>query len=380
MLSKITWLLCFLFSYAAWAEKQAPELSDFPKTNRIWLGLEEGSIRPRNYDSIKTDIARFIVVHAKDGQILKKDEHWMTVDPEELELERKALSVEEEKFKIKLRDERWNSDELIEKQKLALDGLKSKKEELVSFLEQGEDIGGLRERISTGLLDIDKKIQRIQSQIDPENVKKEFELFESEGLLDLKRKRKRFELLERRSIVKAAFEGKLELSESVKQEIGKPRDKDKPTWISNNTTIATLVDEKHYEVVVKLTNSYSREAKPENLMVLLQDSQTGKLIEGTFDRIEEIETGAGIKHNSIFKLSNLPVEVAKHSSGESHFVHIYRKYPKAHSLVQKKDIAFIAPSILKKHGWSGLVKHLWPKSTVLQVGPQTILIKNGNEN
>ena len=380
MLSKITLLLCFVIPFSVWADNKGMNLSDFPETNRIWLGLEDGAIRPRNYDSIKVDSAKFIAIHAKDGQMLKKDEHWLTIDPEELQLERKALKLEEEKFKIKLREERWNGADVIEKQKLSLDGLKSKKQELQGFLERGENIGGLEGRIQHGLLDIDKKIQRIESQIDPENVKKEFELFESEGLLDLKRKRKRFELLERRSIVRAAFDGKLQLSELVNEEIAKLESEDDPAWILNNTTIATLVDEKHYEVVVKFTNSYTRGAKPENLMVLLQDSQTGQLIEGEFDRIEEIETGSGIKYNSIFKLNNLDAGVAKHSSGETHFVHVYRKYSEKHTLVQKKDIAFISPEILKQYGWSGLVKHLWPKSTVLQVGPQTILIKSSDEN
>ena len=379
-LLKAVCFICLFPMCVAWGEEKVPDLASFPKVNRIWIGLEDGSIRPKNYDSFKADAARFVLIHAADGEVLKKNQHWLTIEPEELELERKSLQVEEEKYQLKLREEKWAREDLIEKKQLLLDDLESKRKELENFLKQEENLGDLRARIKQGLSKIEKKIERIEKQIDPANVENELELFKSEGLLNLERKRKRFELMEKRSKLKTSFAGKLELSDSVKQKLEKLGSAEKPIWIETNTTIATIIDEAHYEVVLKLTNAYARKIDSDQLMVLLQDSQTGNLVKGSFDRMEEVEAGVGIKHHCIFRLDDMNVNVARHSSGESHLVHIYRKFPQAHSLVHKKDIAFIAPAILKERGWSGLVKHLWPSASVLQVGPQSILIKSLDEN
>lgn len=380
MSSRTILLLLFLTTYKSFGGGAIPALSTFPKVDRIWMGLEDGVIRPKNYDSFKMDTAKFILVHATDGQTLKKDQHWLTIEPDELNLERRTLSLEEKKSKLKLRDEKWNNADVIEKKELSLDELNSKKEELNDFLEQQKDLGGLHKRIQKALVDIETKINRVQTQLDPKIVKQELELIESEGVLELERKRKRLDVLERRSIIKASFEGQLKFSDAFKEKLKESKGLNEPIWVDINTTIATLVDEKHYEAVVKLTNDYSRKARPDDLIILLQDSQTGSLIKGEFDREEQIETGVGVRQNYVFMLNKLDVNIAKHSSSETHFVHIYRKFSKAHSLVHKKDIAFIAPAILKKSGWSGLVKHLWPQSAVLQVGPQTIMIKSLDEN
>jgi hypothetical protein len=112
----------------------------------------------------------------------------------------------------------------------------------------------------------------------------------------------------------------------------------------------------------------------------LQEGQTGRLIAGEYSRTDEVDTGAEITRNYIFQIQKDSLDAARHSMGQRNLVHVYRKFPQPFRLVYKKDIALSAPEVLSASGWDGLVRHLWPGSTVMQVGPQTIAVKPKDEN
>jgi hypothetical protein len=113
----------------------------------------------------------------------------------------------------------------------------------------------------------------------------------------------------------------------------------------------------------------------EELLVLIQDSQTGKLIAGEYDRTEEIDSGREIARNFIFTIPDGSLEGARQAQGTRNLVHVYRKFPRPYKIIFKKDIAFSAPEVLDAAGWDGLVRHLYPGSKVIQVGPQTIAVE-----
>jgi hypothetical protein len=118
----------------------------------------------------------------------------------------------------------------------------------------------------------------------------------------------------------------------------------------------------------------------DQMLVFLQDSQTGRLIAGDYVRTDEVDNGREISRNFVFSIRDRDAEGARQAQGTRCLIHVYRKFSHPFRLVYKKDIAFAAPDVLERSGWDGLVRHLWPGSKVLQVGPQTIAVEPPDAN
>lgn len=375
----LTWCLSLGFSLLSHAV-EVKALESFPSVDRLWMGLEEGSIRPAAYEQIRASSEGFLALNAKDGQILKKDEQWAVMDPEQLDIERKTLAVEETKLERQLKKTREDARDAQLRASLELHETEREREVLVDASQEPGIPVALRNRAAEAVEKIDEQIALLREKADPATMEKEVQVELDEGQLQIARKRKQFLTLEKRSLLVAGFDGELRLSDPLKKLVAAAAEPDALLWVNANEHLATLVDDDRYEISVMATSPVLAQIPREDLLVFLQEGQTGRLIAGEYARTDEIDSGAEIVRHFIFNIRETALDEARHSMGQLNLVHVYRKFSEPFRLVHKKDIAFLAPEVLATSGWDGLVRHLWPGSVVIQVGPQAIAVKAKNEN
>jgi hypothetical protein len=355
-------------------------LESFPLSDRIWMGLEEGSVRPAAYEQVRASVEGELALHAKDGQMLQKDEKWATYDPEALDIERRALTVDEGKLELLTSKNRADAEDAGLRMSLELHEATGKRAELVDVLQDSEVEEAFKKRVKEAIGKMDQKIVLLKERLDPEKVERDLRLETEEGELQVVRKRKQLLAMEKRSYLVAGFAGELRLSDSIQKKLAAVKSPEELLWVKPNELLATIVNDQVYEISVTASSPSLAEIPSEELLVLLQEGRTGRLIAGEYSRTDEIDTGAEIMRTYLFTIQKDSLDAARHSMGQRNLVHVYRKFSQPYRLVFKKDIALLASDVLSASGWDGLVKHLWPGSEVMQVGPQTIAVKPKDEN
>lgn len=368
---------CGLGSPASAAEVKP--LESCPEVNRLWMGMEEGVVRPAAYEQIRADSDGYVSIATKDGQMLAKGDPWGTLDPEQLEIERRTFQLEENKQKQQLEKGREDARDAQLQMNLELHEAEGKREELAAVAQGDELPVVLKNRAADAVAKLDERIGALREKLEPANLERELRLLDEDCALQIARKRKQLEILEKRSNLVAGFGGQIRIGDRLKEKLAtiKPGE---PLWVKTGELLGTLVDDRHYEISVSAAGPLFSEMPKEQLLVYLQDAQTGKLIPGDYSRTDETDNGREISRNFIFIIREEGVEGARQAQGTRNLVHVYRKFTQPHRLVYKKDIAFLAPDVLETSGWDGLVRHLWPGSKVIQVGPQTIAVAPKDAN
>lgn len=361
--------------------EEVRSLESYPEASRLWMGLEEGVIRPAAYEQVRAPMSGYVKIHAKNGEILKKGHHWATQDPEQLEIETESLALEELRLGSKLQDTKRTKKEANARLRLELHEAESTREDLLEASRSDELPKQLRRRAVEAVSKIDEQIADYREILDPAELEKNLRLEDEEGELQIKRKRKQLHALKKASELTTASSGELRLSDSILQKLKGTSDPSELIWVEANELIATIVDEQRYEILVTATSPLLAQIPREDLLVFFQEGRTGRLIAGKYERTEEIDGGLDIIRNYIFSVEEKSLEDARHSMGQKNLVHIYRKFDEKYRLIHKRDIAFLAADVLESTGWRGVITHLWPGSTIIQVGPQTIAVKPPkNEN
>lgn len=343
------------------------------------MGIEEGVIRPASYAQIRAEADGYVALHAEDGKMLRKGDHWATVDPEQLDIERRSLEVDQSKQQQALEKGREDLRAGQLRMTLELHEAEGKREGLVDVSTEPGMSVVFRQRVGQAIEKLDKQISLLREKLDPAVYDRDLRLLDEDSALQLSRKQKQFVVLEKRSCLLAGSAGQLRLGDPLKEKLA-TAEPGKPVWMKTGDLIGTIVDEKHYEISVAAVGPLLSEIPRDQLLVFIQDSQTGKLIAGNYSRTDEIDSGREIARNFIFIIAEGGTENARQSQGTRNLVHVYRKFPRPYRIVYKKDIAFAAPDVLEASGWDGLVRHLWPGSKVIQVGPQTIAVEPKNAN
>jgi hypothetical protein len=359
---------------------QTPALSSMPEIGRIWMGMEEGSVRPASYQQVRAEGEGLIELFRKDMDRLKRGTHWATLDPRQLEIEEQTIAVEELKAKHMFKKAEEDAESARVRSLLDIRDMEAKAQELESLAKSGEFPESIRKRSASALSELQSRIKTMKERVDPAEIEEQLRAEKQEAELQIARKRKQLELIRRRSHLTAGNDGELRFSESLRQKIKNAAEDGSEIWIKTGEHIATIVDDGSIEMVVPSAGPVMSQIAQEELTVFLLDSKTGKLIEGVFNRMEELDSGVEITRNYIFNIPPDSVGEAKQAMGHRHMVHVYRKFPRNYRLVHKKDIAFLAPQVLEASGWHGLAGHLWPGCRVIQVGPQTIAIDPGDAN
>ncbi len=372
--------LCCGFSSPLEAQSDGVKpLGAFPEADRLWMGMEEGVVRPAAYEQVRAESDGHIALTAEDGQVLKKGELWAILDPEQLELERESLELETSRQEQQLSKGRADLEESRLRSSLSLHEARGKRDDLLEVSRDDGIPAELRKRAGEAAAKMQQQVDLTEEKLSPATMEREIHLLEEDARLQIARKKKQFLALERRSKLIAGFDGLLRFGDAFKETLAATPEGELP-WVKGGVLVGTIMDEDRYEIIVSASGPLVAEIPREELLVFLQDPQTGGLIAGDYARTEEFDSGKEITRNYIFTVREDGTKGARQSLGTRCLVHVYRKFDRPYRLVYKKDIAFSAPEILEKAGWDGLVRTLWPGSQVIQVGPQTIAVEPKNEN
>lgn len=371
--------VCFSAVPLLAAAAEVPSLESSREGERLWMGIEEGVIRPASYTQIRADVDGYVALHAEDGKMLREGDYWATLDPEQLEIERRALELDRSKQKQQLDKGREDLRDARLQMTLEMRETEGRRGSLSDVMQDPEISATLRQRAGEAVKKLDERISNFREKLDPAAEERDLRLLEEDIALQLSRKEKQFVALEKRSCLRAGSAGQLRLGDPLKEKLA-TAEPGKPLWMKIGDLLGTIVDEKHYEISVAAVGPLLSEIPRDQLLVFIQDSQTGRLIAGKYSRTDEIDSGREIARNFIFIIPEEGMENARQSQGTRNLVHVYRKFPRPYRIVYKKDIAFAAPDVLDESGWDGLVRHLWPGSKVIQVGPQTIAVEPKDAN
>lgn len=358
---------------------EVPRLNDLPKVNRLWLGMEEGFIRPASYEQVMSESQTRLSIHAEHGSKIVKGQHWGTLDPVHLALEKRAHEIESIRAKqdlarelATLEDERVK---MLVAQQEALAKLKA-----LEFAATDKSLPlGLRERSKVAAVKLENKIKVIDKALTPEAHEQQRDLLKRDSALKQERRKKQLVDLEKRSLLVAGCDGTLILGDTVIEAFA-DADAGEIIWVDGNELIGVVRNDNHHELWVDAKGPLMGQLPVERISVRIQDTRNGGLIPARHDRTEEIESGNEIRRTYVFRIGEKDSGKASESIGVRSLVHIFINFEKPYRMVYKKDIAHIDPARLEAGGWASLIHHLWPGSKVVHVGPQTIAVKAPNEN
>jgi len=352
-------------------------LTEYREASRMWMGAEEGYIRPASYEQFRRESAGNLLVLAKDGQMLKKGEHWATLDPEQLELERRSAALEEARAVRRQQDTIQDAKEQHLRRVRELNEAEAQLTNMRGILRDGDLDALFKKRVTEAMAEQEQKIAMLRQQTTAEALQQELDLIREDFSLQEAQRARQLQSLEKFSMLTAKAPGKLSLSATVKQELADATDPGQPVWIRAGELIGSIANEDQYEITVSATGPLLTGIPTEQLLVFFQDPQTGQLIEGLYLRTDERDNGKQILRDFVFKASDKSIESARRASGTTNTVHVYRKFEKPYRIVMKKDLVFSDPDTLEKVGWVGLVQKLWPGCQVIQIAPQSIAVDPG---
>jgi len=361
-------------SVSAYAQdKQAPDLTSYSTSKRIWLSAADANLQSKGWQKVHSQAPSYVELKRKSGEMLKKGDLWAILNPRKLELQRKNLELSEIEHKRELsRIERDAIDMEIKDEK-TLDDLNSQRQELKTLLKNPRLTSKkMRANVTKSIARLDRQITQVEERLKPEDIAEGIKLRKEQLQLKIKRARLDFEKAERSSFLRAPFDSKLELG--VEPEEGKKR-----VWVDMNQHIASFSDLSAYDIKTQPNNNLVTQCPPEQLYVIYNAGPNLGPIEANFEEIDRIESGKRTTKIYVFRIAKKYNEKAKQAVGDGLMVHIYRNLTKPCYMVPKKDLLRIAPEILEKRGWNGLVAHLWPGAKVVQTAPNVLAIAPPNE-
>lgn len=362
------------------AADEVKPLDAFPKIDRLWLGTEQGVVRPADYEQFKLGGEGFVQLLVPHGSVLEKGQQWATLNPAQLDADTVALKLAELGLAMDLDEARRTAREDLANRNLGLHELESKRRVLQDALDAGDLAAELQARTRGALQDLDEQIEAARARVTPERQELELRVKLDEIKLQAQRQRNQYETLKRRSELIAGFKGELRLADEIREALDQNSDEQRPIWLKDNQAIGTIVNEDSYEITVTGMATMLGNTPPEELIATLHDARSGRLIVGEFSGSEEVDRGGEIERTYMFKVQENSIDDARRAMGQMNMVNIYRKFDEPFHLIFKKEIAFVAPEVLSKGGWSALVGHLWQGAEVIQVGPQAIAVKVQDEN
>jgi len=345
-----------------------PTLSSLPKVSRIWVGTEKALVTSAQFKEFYALGDGKIEMLVKDGQWLKKGQHWATLDPESLQLERETLALEKEKNEQRFIEFEELLDNKLDGFKKALGELRTQDADLLLLAEQKEVTPVIRKKIIAAQKEIKEREKKLLSKISPENIALKSELKKRELDLLIRKKEKMLSQSIRKSELKAPFSGRIDF---ILKELKKSEG---ATWVGAGARFATLVDDRRYSLEVTPSGFGNYSGSLDSLEIMLSPDGEGFAITGKFERLEKVQISNRSFEKWVFLVDENYSDQAAKSMGLTRIAHLFKKLDKPAHVVMKKELFSENPELLKKEGWAGLVKYLWPNAQIVFIGPQAIAL------
>ncbi|MFC5050358.1 hypothetical protein ACFPK9_07020 [Rubritalea spongiae] len=304
---------------------------------------------------------------------LKKGEHWATINPDQLAHEQKLYELEKDDFALKidaLKDAEIENLLSIEK---SLNGITQKIDSLTNALTIPDLSKEVKDRISFGIEKLKKQQLRLRKKIDSETYLKETALQKRELELSLDHKKRSLQDLKHRSELKAEFSGDLELllpSEKISE-----LETQKVIWLKANHAYARIVDRSSLTATLTPPSSILYELDPKRISLQIPFGTQGRIARASFEaqKIENIPHKQGVQW--LFKLSEDTPSSITNTLDTPMLANLFYELNKPAHIVPKRELISTAPDTLRKEGWHGLIKKIWPETKIVTIGPQSIAIQ-----
>lgn len=374
----ITLILLFLGGLPVLGQ-DAKALSSYQEVSRLWIGLEEGVIEPYSIETIQVPVEGYYAFHVRDGDWLEENQHWLTAEPNKLQLEREELELEELKTERAKRDAAIESSEEYNRLEERLEEIVERRRVLVKTVALERESEGLPkgvvERVASAIEKLDGEAERVRELISEEVRQNKKLLSEKERGLQLERKRIALIASQKRSIVKAPFAGRLTLSTEVKNLIEQNTESNGLVWLSPGTTIGVIADRRTYLVRIPSENTSLDTLPEEEMQVMLTGKEDGKLIVADLLQIKQEQEASRFVQIFEFLVDEQDAAGISVLGPQKRLVHLFRTFEKPCRAVPKSAIAFEDATALQSGGWATLVGKIWPDAVLVAVGPQHLAIR-----
>lgn len=259
-------------------------------------------------------------------------------------------------------------EELIEQDRLLLEAFSNEQESQLLP-------SGLDERVQTGLSKLKAETDRVRALIDPENRQTTKDLAEKEQALQLERKRLSLIAVEKRSQIKAPFEGMLDLSTEIKELLLESRESNGLIWLPPGTGIGLIADRRSYIVRIPAEGTPLGSIPQDKAKIMLTSKEEGKLVMADLLSVKQEQDGARASEIFEFKVSKEDAQSLSVIGQQKIMAHLFRTFDHPCRVIPKRDIAFEDTSVLQSGGWQMLVRKLWPEAELIAVGPQHLAVR-----
>lgn len=353
-------------------------LDELPDVSRIWIAMEEGSVRPAAFNQYRSEAEGPLLILKSQGDLLKRGDVWAVIDPQLIDIERRSLELDEKNIARQMEKIREDAEDARRRVLLDAREIEGKIDALKLTVDGPDFPSSLRAGTLDAIGEMKERLELMHQRASRKAVDEEIQAESDELAIQLERKRRQFEQMERRARLTAISDGELRFSPPLIEKIRERESETDPVLVSAGELLATIIDEARLEIVIQASGASVAEVPAAELAVFLQDGRTGRLIRGNHLRTEEAEAGSDIIRTQYFEVVDDDLPAARQAMGNRNLIHVYRMFSSPKKLVHKDQITFLAPDILEQTGWAGLVRHLWPGARVAHIGPQTIALEPAN--
>lgn len=359
--------LAFICSQFAVAAEVRP-LASLKRSERLWLSLLEGEVQPARETQHRSNSESLVTFYEADGTLLKKGDHFATIDAKQLDFERRQLKIEQYRTKILLDDLDEQIDQHEDEIQKLIDELTEDKLTLTAVIELHSGSKNLENRAQTALTEIIGEIAQLEKKITPEELKEKSKFDREELELKLEKQKEDFLRKEKSSILKARFSGELTINSQL--EINE----DSVVDVLPGTLFATITDKSHYEIILPSRDPAFYSNDPQSLIVTCETANSDQYLNAHFKETRQIDVGGRIGTVKVFQFNENSSKLAAANVGNKITAYVFVKFKQSYHIIEKKDIALKDPETLKNHGWPGLVQKLYPNCTLIKIGPKSIAI------
>lgn len=345
------------------------DLNQLGKTDRVWVASERIFITA-NHETIYTSPSGSKIQLTTTNSNLAKGEHWATINPQILKHDRVALELKKEKSALdidNLKDD--DIDELLKIEK-SLNQLITKISELQLALIT-EDLNTItKKRIQLAINELKEQQERLRTKVDTGQYQLKNRLKKKEIDLKLAQAIRSHENKEYQAQLIALHKGKL--SFQLPEDLVTQLQKGEAVWLPDNQVYATLRDNTsiHAELILNNSSLFSYDKK--KLKLRIHIGSLARTLHAEFSHEKQGNARSGNRKTWSFSIDPSEGTYASNAIGTQTVASVYYQLDEPAHIIMKDQLAPLHPEILKKDGWRGVIKKIWPEAKIVMIGPQSI--------
>ncbi|MDC0088291.1 hypothetical protein OAI07_01985 [Akkermansiaceae bacterium] len=345
------------------------DLESYPIEDNLIVTLDEGLITPANLIHYRGTSETEITIFKEHKANLKKGEHWATIDKQRLDFEEDSLKLSRRRFSQDMEQLQKKHKEAKKVNELEKEQLIKDRKKLASFIESEAMTEELLNRIQVGIDKLDKEIKSSKKDSSDEKMAELLDLEEKTLKLALDRSERDFERSQKRVMLRANFDGILELTHKIDEGV--------PPYVIESETgelFATISNSSYYEVKVSNKNPIFLRKNLSNLQLTIRVGAKGELIKASYKERRKQDIGSITKDIHIFEVDEDSVDLAILALDETRVCQIIERLDEGCYIIPKVDIALLKSKDLRGKGWTDLVKVLWPNAKLVAEGPYAVAV------